>query len=567
MRKLALFLVMALLAVFSLTPLSAQAPQPDVFALAALTPADAEVYMSIRIDDAYLTTLNGLVALVTNAAQEIGLPVESIPRLQDLIGTQIESNVTPEQVDQVLALMGDTLAISTTRDSNDVETFTVYLPIADKDGVLDIISMAGGVIQGVGTAGPFIIYEAKDNQETHFLLSDDMLIVTTADANLIGSGDYPKLSDASAFANAVADLPADGYNLVAYLSKDVINQNSGSQDVFTGDILIAGTILNDKTLTLDAVAVPTTPAQPSQAIDPAFLRHVPANSTAVVHATNLSALLNSIITIAEGGDNPNARAEIEQGLASIDLSLDDLLAWTQGDYALFARADMPVLLQAILNQNPEALAGALDFGMVIQATDATLAKKFSDKIASLLGSIIGSQPGVALSVQTVNGTDLTRIEINVPTGNNGQTLNLALGFGANDDVFVFGTFAAVESIVNNSGGLATNPLYAESTAYVLPGATSVWYSDGATLTSAGALSAVGLMRASVGGSVFDGIEQEFNFGRQTAARAQTIQSEDEVVMIMRGLDRLSKLIRFATASTTISASGSYVLRATLTLGE
>ncbi len=564
LRKIPLIFVLALLAALTLTPLTAQESQPDVFALAALAPATDDVYVSIRIDDAYIATLNNLAALVGSALKDIGAPIEALPRLQDLIALQIDPNATPEQADAVLALMGDTLAISGNITSAEAETYTVYLPISDQQAVLDAINATGAGLRGVGTAGRFMIYEAGDNSDTQLLLADDLLMVTTGDANLLGGGDYAKLSDLPNFASAVADLPADGYNLTAYVNAAALAKNADMDATFNGDILIAGTILGDKTLTLDAIAIPATPAAPSQPIDPAFLRYVPANSTAVIHATDLSNVINNIITLAEAQGNASARADIDQALSSLDLKLDDFLAWTKGDYALFARTDMSVLMQAAANQNFEAIATAVDFGVVIQASDAALAKQFSDKIAGLLAGVLASQPGVVISTNDISGTTVTRIEISAPMGN-GQTLNFALGMGANANVFVFGTFRAVESILTDTSGLSANPLYAEGMAYLLPNATSAWYTDGATLSTAG-VALLGTMGMAVG-SASSSIQQEFNFGRQTAARAQTIQSEDDLVMLMRAIERFTTLVRFTTASTAVSDSGSYVLRATLTLGE
>jgi len=564
LRKIPLIFVLALLAALTLTPLTAQESQPDVFALAALAPATDDVYVSIRIDDAYIATLNNLAALVGSALKDIGAPIEALPRLQDLIALQIDPNATPEQADAVLALMGDTLAISGNITSAEAETYTVYLPISDQQAVLDAINATGAGLRGVGTAGRFMIYEAGDNSDTQLLLADDLLMVTTGDANLLGGGDYAKLSDLPNFASAVADLPADGYNLTAYVNAAALAKNADMDATFNGDILIAGTILGDKTLTLDAIAIPATPAAPSQPIDPAFLRYVPASSTAVIHATDLSNVINNIITLAEAQGNASARAEIDQALSSLDLKLDNFLAWTKGDYALFARTDMSVLMQAAANQNFEAIATAVDFGVVIQASDTALAKQFSDKIAGLLAGVLASQPGVVISTKDINGTTVTRIEISAPMGN-GQTLNVALGMGANANVFVFGTFRAVESILTDTSGLSANPLYAEGMAYLLPNATSAWYTDGATLSTAG-VALLGTMGMAVG-SASSSIQQEFNFGRQTAARAQTIQSEDDLVMLMRAIERFTTLVRFTTASTAVSDSGSYVLRATLTLGE
>lgn len=563
MRKWTLFLVAALLAVFTITPLGAQDTAPDVFASAALTPATDEVYISIRLDDAYITTLNELYVVVRQALLDIDAPVEDLPALQYLLALALDPNATPENVDEVLAWAGDTVTITADTEEIERDAYTVFLPITDKQAALDSLNRSGMSLVESRTAGRFTVYDSERTADTALLLADDFLILTNHDPDLLAGGDYAKLSDAAGFVAARADLPADGYNAAFYIAASAVTTMQDGAAVINGDVLIGATLLDNKTLTLDVVNVPSTPAQPSQSVNSAFLRHIPANTTAFIHATDLSNLLNNAIALGEAQGNPNARAEFEQALLAAGLTLDDLLTWTKGDYAVFARADMPALLRAVADENTEALVTALDFGVTIEAADAVLAKQFSDKIASIIGAAIANQPGVALSTMDMNGTAVTRIEISAPMGL--ANLNFALGLGANDEVFAFGTFRAIEAIFSNAGGLDANGMYTESAAYLLPDATSVWYTDGQTLVAwVGLLGAGTLMPMSMSSTM----QGALDMGNETAAaRAQTIQNDDPTTQFLGVIERVSRLVRHATVSTAVSDKGAYIVRATLTIGE
>jgi hypothetical protein len=565
-RKLTIIVVMALLAAFSLTPVTAQQPTPNIFAAADLAPATYDVYLGLRLDDAYLATVNDLVSLIADAVKELGAPIENIPRLQDLIALQIDPNSTRAQVDTVLAWIGDTVAISGDISEDGSQTFSLYLSITDQQSALDALNAAGVGLRGVNTAGRYMIYESAIDPVNRILLASDMLIVTNGDAVQLGSGDYAKLSASPDFAALVADLPAESYNVALFVDDSLILQSQQTTQTgsLQGDVLLGATILEGKTLTLDFVMLPPTPAQASTGIDTAFLRHVPSNSSAVIHATDLSNLVNNLVQFGEVRGNTRARAELEQALMAAGLSLDEMLTWTTGDYAVFARVNFPSLFQAFTQSNMEMVATSFDFGIIVEAVDTTLAKQFSDKLTEIITTAIAGQTNTTLSVVNINDTAVTRIESNNDLGA-GQSVNFALGMGASDEVFVFGTFRAVESVLTGDDGLSANPLYSESAAYVLPNATSVWYTDGATLVSGVGLLGFGTLTSV--SSAFSDIEQEFNFGRQTTARAQTIQTQDEIVFLMRIFDRVTQLVRHATASSAISENGAYVLRATLTLGE
>lgn len=565
MRKLTLLaLVMMLLGIFTLMPLAAQEAIPNVFTPAELVPATSQAYVALRLDDAHIATLNELFVLITAALKDMGVPVDGLPRLQDVLAQAIDPSATPADVDSVLGWMGDTIAMSGEFPASGEDMFTIYLPINDRQAALEALNRANLSLVESGTSGRFTLYQTQGSGPTALLVADDLMILTSVNPELLASGDYAKLSTREDFTKTVSDLPADTYNIAFFIDDSLIteNQQPGMASL-TGDIMMAGTILDGKTLTFDAVALPPTPAQPAAVIDPAFQSYIPANSTLVVHASDLSNLLNSAIALGEAQGNTTARAEFDQALQAAGLSLEDLLSWTTGDYAAFGRVDTAGLIRAFADANGEAVASSFDFGVVVEAADPALAQKFADKLTEILSNAIAGQPDTTITTVDINGTPVTRIESTSPTGLSSAPVNFALGMAANDKVFVFGTFRAVESVLMGGAGLGENALYTESSAYLLPNATSIWYADGSSLA---ALGVGGLAGIPMGPML---APQEFNFGRETAstAQAQTIQNGDDTALILNIVERLTRLVRHVTVSTAIGANGTYVLRATLTLGE
>lgn len=562
------FLVLAMIiAMLSILPVTAQAATPDLLSGAAVSPAAHDLYFAVRLDDAYLNELNGLVDLVAKALSDIGVPVDDIPRIQDFFVQQMDPSATPADVDAALAWLGDTLSISAQIGVNSsTETVVVYVQITDQQAALDALNEMGAQLRGVGTAGSYMIYESESADDIAVLLKDDTLIITNEDSTLIGGGDYPTLAADANFSAAMGKLPAASYNLALYVNEELIQEsqrNDGTQ-LLTGDIAIGGTLLDSKTLTLDIALTSIAPTSVAQTIDPAFGRYLPANTTAMIHSVDLSGQLEQVLALAASQNNPNARAELEQALLAAGLSLDDLLAWTTGDYAIFTGLNTTALTRSLADGNAEGVSSNLDFGVVIEAVEPELAQQFASKLSEILTMALGGNPDVNVVQTEINGTPVTRIELNIPAAGT-TSVNLALGLAANDEVFVFGTFRVVEGILTGASGFDTNPMYAESTAYLLPNAVSVWYADGSTLVSGTTLLGLGTVGSMMGGMGRFGGAFDMNFDSQP--RAQTIQNQDEAQQIIVIIERLSQLVRYGTVSMTVTADGAYVVRATLTLGE
>lgn len=549
-----------LLLVMAVSGASAQSDEsPDLLALAQLAPDDSEIFLAARIDDDYLATLNGLVAMLADAGADLGMTVpENLPRIQDLVATGFDRNATPEQVDAVLALLGDTAAAST-RTVDGRSVFGVYLSITDREALIAAINPVDLGLNEAGVVGRFTLYRSP-NTPTALLVADDLAIITDDDAALIASGDYPKLAALSAFAEAAAALPASSYNVLTYVSATSVTNTLNNEDIFTrpGGLLLGATILDSGALSLDfafTVEGADTAATP---IDPAFGRFIPADANAVIHSTNLGGGLQTLAELSQQTSGQDMIAGFEQLTAVFGLTFDQFLTLTSGDYVLFSRLDLRGALEAGTATNPTVLTDYFDMALVLEATDPALAAEFDGRIAELLN--IGAQDqDFTVSTVTVGETEVTRLDLVIPENN----IPLALGIAATDEVFVVGTFGAVEQVLTGAPAIDTQPAYTAAAADLLPNPVVVAYADGSAFS--GLFVSVGFVGSSVN-SVFEEVQNELD-GTTTMQPVGTPVVEDFTPQVLAAYDRLVQLLRYGTVSATITDAGVYVARATITLGE
>lgn len=550
-----------LLLVMAVSGASAQSDEsPDLLALAQLAPDDSEIFLAARIDDDYLATLDGLVAMLAGAGADLGMTVpENLPRIQDLVATGFDRNATPEQVDAVLALLGDTAAAST-RMVDGRSVFGVYLTVTDREALVAAINPVGLGLNEAGVVGRFTLYRSP-NTPTALLVADDLAIITDDDAALIASGDYPKLAALSTFAEAAAALPASSYNVLTYVSATSVTNTLNNEDIFTrpGGLLLGATILDSGALSLDLAFSPLELESVSvTSIDPAFARFIPADANAVIHSTNLGGGLQTLAELSQQTSGQDMIAGFEQLTAVFGLTFDQFLTLTSGDYVLFSRLDLRGALEAGTATNPTVLTDYFDMALVLEATDPALAAEFDGRIAELLN--VGAQDqDFTVSTVTVGETEVTRLDLVIPENN----IPLALGIAATDEVFVVGTFGAVEQVLTGAPAIDTQPAYTAAAADLLPNPVVVAYADGSAFS--GLFVSVGFVGSSVN-SVFEEVQNELD-GTTTMQPVGTPVVEDFTPQVLAAYDRLVQLLRYGTVSATITDAGVYVARATITLGE
>jgi hypothetical protein len=558
MRVLMTVLLLLLMAV---SGASAQSDDPrDLLALAQLAPAESEVFFAARIDDDYLATLNGLVATVAGAGAELGMTLpESLPRIQDLVASVIDANATPEQVDAVLALLGDTAAAST-RNVDGREVFALYLTITDREALVAAINPTGLGLNEAGVVGRFTLYRTP-NVPTALLVADDLAIITDDDAALIASGDYPKLAEASEFTKTVAALPASAYNALVYISGEVVSQSLGNQPgiSLSSELVLGATILDTGALSLDLAFNAGGREDEFAPIDPTFARFIPAGANGVLHGTDLGGLIEMFIATATPPAN-GTPVQVEEGLAQVGISLEELLTWTSGDYAVFSDIDFPLIMEAFTQNDPTLLPDAFEFALVVEAVDPVLAGAFSTRVGELLSAFATAET-TTVSTVMVGTAEVTVLTQAVP--NSDETVELAIG--ANDEVFVAGTFNTVERVLTGAPGLDTEPTYTAAAADLLPNSLIVAYADGSGIAGSVVLTGLATIGTVTVNEVFSDIESALE-GSPTAVPQP--QSPEEIFAQIQGIyERGVSLVRHATLSMAVTNGDMYVVRATITLGE
>jgi hypothetical protein len=555
MRKATLTVMLILMALLFGITTAQPATDSAVLRLAAVMPAESEVYVSMRVDDGYIATLDSLIARVANVAAEFDSSI-SVPTLRQIIAQALPTD--PANVDAVLDWMGQSLALGAVVNSSG-QTSSVFFAVelSDRAAAEAYLEDNFGGIGDKESRGSLTVYAGEAST---LIVSDALLIITDGDVDSIISGDYPKLSNQPDFQQALSGLPADAYNIVAYVAQSVLLPQGAEM---LGSVALGATILDETTLTLDlALSGAALPGGSPQAIDPDFARYLPQSAGAVIHASDLASLITTALSM---GTSPNPQ-DIETVFQLLGISFDDFLLLTKGDYAITAGVDLTGLLQRLTENNPAGIFDLLQLGIVIEATDDAIAAALADGIGDSLRLVVAQSQGAAvLSTEQIGSVEARVLTLSVP-----DIGALKLAVAANQDVFFIGTANAAAEVFGDGGGLATNPLYAESQRYWLADPTTVWYADGEGLVSVVGLGGVGglaLLGPAIG-NVFTDIQDQLNdAGASAAVPAPTrVQDADQLVLLARVVNRLPELIRHSTI--TASATGdSLNIRATLTLGE
>src|SRR5690606_3575686 len=88
-----------------------------------------------------------------------------------------------------------------------------------------VTSRLGDEFTSAGEQGAFTVYEGDNGS---LLFSDEVLLaVSDAAPDVLAAltgGDYPRLSDREAFAEAVPSLPNENYTLGLYASEDIYSE-------------------------------------------------------------------------------------------------------------------------------------------------------------------------------------------------------------------------------------------------------------------------------------------------------------------------------------------------------
>jgi hypothetical protein len=419
---------------------------------------------------------------------------------------------------------------------------------------------------------------------------DDLLLIYPTTLGMPTRTREAPLASNDQYLVAVDALPADDYNVIAYVDTPAFLTTAILSDVDlevlagAAPLAVGFTILDGRTFVIDTahLAARVMENASAPAIDPEFARFIPADASAVVHTTDLTGLIYSALDfVAIVGEDPDAPDPIEQIASELEpLGLDfedDLLRWTTGDYALFLRANVIDLAPMLVEPPPDIAAmnlnRRLDYGLIIEATDPDAAANLADWLGNLL---IERSTGFDVAyTQVVGGIEVTVLSINAPL-NEADAVKVELVIGATDDVFFIATRRAAEMILLGGESLADAPGYLEAQQYALPNPMSFSYADGEGLLIGTGIIPLALLGPSIG-STYDTIVADIETGEITQATPTPtptppptpvplippLTPEQALEQVIAGVNAISS----SSISATVTPEGVTLLRFAVTINQ
>jgi hypothetical protein len=577
MRKITVLLI--LMALMLSASLVQAAPPDDLNALARFFPADSIFVVSIRIDDGYVDTLDGLIERIMRFAPEDQQIQFSI---RDTLN-QAFSGANLGTFDEIVRpWLGNTLSISVRGNQALLDNTTPDVLIAvavEGSGArafFDQVTAAQSDVVVMESNGMKMYMQA--DEEVFIGITADTLFLSSTKAGLPIQGVQNPISAEPIFAETLTLLPESDYNitifintpLVQRLAMESIQQESGQalpeymQNLLTVNSaqMIGFTILGDSTLTIDIAQQVDSSAMSNLGVempvanplDPGFVNRIPAGTPLAIAIADFGPLLQS------GYTNLQAAAEaIKQQGGLIPLLEEAQIPLSESDYQTLQSID-PIELLATVNATFAAATGLnlQDEFLPVFDGDAALylraipAQDFIAPIVPEMGFIAeasngqGAQAVVDALTRTATGFEINATTETFGSGSalvipsNAETTGFAhpaldVVVGAGNGLLMVGTRGAAESVLNGSEGLADDPIYQAASAYFLPQTQVMLYLSGAPL--------------------LDVVDQLLN------AQLVPVQPDTE------GAYALFSVVESASITSAASADGVTLIRLALTLAE
>lgn len=633
MRKFSLTLIVALVFIgiigggWASKPISAiDSPDEGVPAMARFYPAHTLLFAAARIDAGHVDILDSLMQTVMGGLADFGVPALNL-RLTLSFALGVSADDLIDWLGDHAAVGVITLPLDGQFDPNSVYAVIELEDRAKAEAFL--IDKGIAAPAGEGTLTYTVLQSTAPNFPAIIELHDDyMVIAMTPRGNFMQTREA-RLTSNENYQQLMTSLPASSYNLLVYsdfaaiLSSMPAENEEMLRSPITVDpvqLAVGLTVLDGDTLAIDSAQMAgadggqTLGASP----DPDFMRYIPGDAMAVIHASDFSTLYDNAVMAAREisdynyqsalqlqgtmGDlmSPGATAtplpppldpidQVEAGLKQIGIDLHaHLLSWTTGDYALFARVDTVPIARDVMAYQIN-LEGRYDFGVVIEATDATQASAFEDKLVNLIqqGLEANEATEVTLSTGTIGTTEVTTIDFDIEVPGPMTDLRqpppainvpVRLVLGANDDIFFLMTRGAAVQVLNGGVTLADDETYLAAREYLLPNTTSMWYTNGEGLLVTTGLNPIILLTllGPAIGNIYESILTEFNTvpGQPTLTPSPTPSPTPTPTPDMALIDQQLEPLRYAieslrhgTISATVNDEGVSLLRFTITLSR
>lgn len=596
MKRSFLMIFILVMIVIPFSTVSAFNPdQPGPHVMADLMPDTVEIFAATRIGEDFIQELDAITT-----ALYAKLPASLAVAEPYTIDRTARLALADEGLDwdALKGLMGNYAAIGVVPVGGFEEEpdMIMVIEITDQAGVEDyLLSVIPEPDEDVQRemVGDTIVY-SDNNDPMKVMISPTHFVISTRPDYDPASVASP-LSTAAGFTGALNNLPADQYNMLAYMSEATMEamlsqgdaaelQQMGIDPADAGAVTIGATILAGNTFTIDVAAQTAAPV-PTSTVNLDFLSAMPGNTDAFIVATDLTNVYNSVTAtiraVAEenGEEDPTAQIPLMFNFTGLDLE-DDVLSWTTGSYGVFFGADFMTILEEAMSTGT---VSELNFeaGIVIEATDVAKAQAAAAQLGETLTAMVANEEDVTITQSEVNGTAITSIIASTPLDPSMPPIDIEFVLTATEDFFFFGTRSAFDAVMSGDT-LASNSDFGKSTQYLLDNSTSVWYtnSDGVIVSSVIPLAIMGPAVGNVFENVIAELESE-PMMEPTPLGGSTDDSSDdadsdtdmsdsssmngEFDIIMDVLSVYDEILSSMTISTSVDTGGIVRFRATMSV--
>lgn len=466
---------------------AAQPPAPQT--MARYFPPTVDLFAALRTDAAYIDALDVFWLHVTEGFPDGGVSFsEAINRI-------IQPDGGVNVVNFVGAWLGDYAAVgiegaSALFDSdltNDHEArLMIAAPIKNVASAYLALLGAGLLADTEQIEGdPFTLYVSQE-QRRAVAISRELLLIslnaTEPPLDLTAT-----LADAPAFQNAIAALPAESYDALAYVDTPQLSARlNGDASVvealsafgFNPPALRATsaglTLLDARSAAVDVAQVRGGAEGAVSAFDPTFARYIPADASFVMQTTDLSNLaytltsLRASLSASDTAEDTFIKLEeLTRLLLQLDLR-EDILRWTGGNYAIF------VDFTETDGLHP------LHFGVMIEATDPASARRVAAAFGAAAAQFLPDEATQVSSEQIViaeAGQILEEVPVTL-IHNERAAGALDVIIGANDDIFFITTRDTAIHMLSQGAGLVDSGAFAQARGYLLDNPLLLLYMDG-----------------------------------------------------------------------------------------
>lgn len=482
MRKI-LFLLVALLMLLVAFPVSAT-PVDQLSDLARYYPANTPLFVTVRIDDEFIGKLD---TVAQNIDSKLGGMLGGMDAHSglDMLATQIDPKA---DFKTVFGWLGDTAAMGVMDSqnlfsgSNFQENMTLAVAVADSRGAeLFLDNLIGAAYDKTDTNDGAILYSPlKPNTDTPvFYLANDVLLMNFnafSPEGIVPQFDT-SLADKQEFQDAMARLPLDDYDAVAYLDPAIylslidqyqtqmntmpMNLDSIKQLINAASPISEGISIRDGRNLLIDVAVDFSNMDSAQLalmqnsmnrepIDLAFLNNVPANTALFVQSTGFGpeviAAINALEAMGNQYDDMYAAGNLPPGAENLrqmdavavfirqsfegltGLTLDQAFGSLTGNYLAY--------LNILPNDNPD-IPVLPDFGMLVDTSGSDT--------SALLSALPNMLHDLGVDYTEENGMIVVPLLSDML-----QNSNMDILIGEKDGLLISGTRAGIEAMGGDS---------------------------------------------------------------------------------------------------------------------